>query len=438
VEDRRGEGWLWFLIVILCAIAAGKVVVQDAPRIRFTVLHNDVQQLYLGSRVWMRGQNPYTTDALFSEMKRTNPDGVADLEGPCTEDCELYYPPSALPLMAIPALMPWKSFHFLYLASCVLVYLFVLYRLSLLIERPVHRWLFISLGLAFGPYHAGLNLNNISVLLIPLLLFSTLCFNSAWAFALIGVIACLKPPLALVLLFYFLLRKDKRVLTVSLPIILAVSGVSLLRLRSTGWRPSYMARIHQYSSGGGTMGVAYHGILNYGFSNLQALFYALFHSVRYAVVGNYVTLIVLAVLFTWLVLKWPAQEMSLNVRILTLSIVACLTLFQTSLQYYNYVFLLAAGVFALRHRTPAVRLGLMAALCSFVLPPGLLLSVSQHTREPLNTALHLALPSAKYQLTRTQELLVCTPSIIFLLITTYLMGAFQARSKNLVLRRSEP
>jgi hypothetical protein len=392
-----------------------------------------VQQLYLGSRAWLQGQNPYVTDVLFSEMKRANPDGVAELAGPCKVDCELYYPPSALPVMALPALMSWKLFHFVYVAACIVVYLFALYRLSLLIDKPLYRFFFVSLGLAFSPYHTGLGVNNISALLVPLLLVSTLCFDNVWTFVSIGVIACVKPPLAIVLLFYYLIKSPRKVLTISVPVISAITLLSLIRLSRVAWWPDYMDKIREYSAGSGTMGVTYHGVLNYGFSNLQALFYAVFHSVRYAVIGNYVTLVLLGILFTWLVLKWPSAEMSLNVKILTLSIVGCLTLFQTSLQYYNYVFLLAAGVFALCHRAKVVRVGLMAALCSFAFPPGLLLSLSRRAHEPLNAVLPLALPSgywASYHLTRGQELLVCTPSIVFLLITSFLILALQAKRRH--------
>ena len=442
MKGNYNDRWLWLLIIILCAVTIGKVVIQDAPRIRFCALtHNDVQQLYLGSRVWMQGKNPYLTDALFSEMKRANPAGVAELNGPCTVDCQLYYPPSALAVMALPALMPWKLFHLLYLASCIIVYLLALYRLALLIDEPIYRYLFFALGLAFGPVHAGLGTNNISVLLIPLLLLSTLCLDSPWAFVLIGIIASIKPPLALVLLFYYVLRRNKRGLTVSIPVILAISAVSLYRLRAVAWWPAYKDRIRDYSASSGTMGITYQGVLNYGFSNLQALFYALFHSVRFAVVGNYLTLLLLGVLFSWWVLKWPAPKMSLSANILMYSIVGCLTLFQTSLQYYNYIFLLGAAVFALRHRSKAVRLSLMAALCSFVLPPGLLLSLSHQTSEPLNAALQLALPRGPwsgYHLSRGEELLVCTPSIIFLLITSCLMAAFQAKRKHSTMAGIEP
>lgn len=445
VEDKRNDHrWLWFLILVLCATAVCKAVLQDAPRIRFSALkENDVQQLYLGSRAWVLGQNPYSTDALFSEMKRTNPGGVAELNGPCTTDCHLYYPPSALPIMALPAFMPWKLFHLVYVISCILVYLFVLYRLSLLIEKPVYRWFFVSLGLAFSPYHAGLDTGNISVLLVPLLLLSTLCFDSAWSFALIGVIACLKPPLVLVFLFYYLIRKNRRVLTVSVPIILAISAISLFRLRSIAWFPTYMNTIHTYSAASSPMGVTNHGLLNFGFSNLQALFYAVFHSAHYAIVANYLTLIFLGLLFTWSVLKWPTSEMSSDANILALSIVGCLTLFQSSLQYYNYLFLLGAGVFALRHRIRSVRVGLMAALCSFVFPPGLMLSLSRHGREPLNATLQLARSGGSLRrltdvetwgvghLTHGQELLVCIPSIVFLIITLCFIVAFQVRCKQL-------
>ena len=440
MEDKSSERWLWFLIIILFAAAIGKAVIQDIPRLRFSAFkQNDVQQLYLGSRAWMQGQNPYSIDVLFSEMKRSNPVGAASLNGPCIVDCHLYYPPSALPVMALPALLPWKLFHAIYLAICILAYPLVLYRLSLLIEKPEYRWLFVALGLAFSPYHSGIETNNISALLIPLLLLLTLCFDSVWSFALIGVIASTKPPLALILLFYYLLKKNQKALTVSVPVILAISAISLFRLRSISWWPVYMKSIHDYSASGGTLGVTDHGVLNFGFSNLQAIFYVLFRSPHYAVMGNYVTLILLVVLFTWSVLRWPGSEMSLNARILALSIVGCLTLFQASLQYYNYIFLLSAGIFALNHRSTAVRVGLIAALCSFIFPPGLLLSLSRHGRQPLNAALQLAHSRehlAGYQLlTRGQELLVCIPSVIFLLITAYLMFAFQNNRRLMALQQ---
>jgi hypothetical protein len=434
VEDKHNDRWLWFLIVILCATAVGKVAMQDVPRIRLSALKgNDVNQLYLGSRVWLRGQNPYSIDALFLEMKRTNPVGAAGLNGLCTTDCHLYYPPSALPVIALLSWTPWKLFHSIYLATCILVYLFVLYRLSLLIEKPVYRYLFLSLGIAFGPYHSGLDTNNISALLIPLLLLSTLCLDSVWAFALMGVIASLKPPLVLVLLLYYLLRRDRRVLTVSAPIILAISAISLFRLRFITWWPTYMHSVREYAAGNASLGVTNHGVLNSGFSNLQALFYVLFHSASYAAIGNYVTLILLGAVFTWSLLRWPTPELSSDSTTLAISIVGCLTLFQSSLQYYNYVFLLAAGVFALGHCTKNVRLGLMAALCSFVFPPNLLLSLSSHSREPLSAMVQLGHRESlkASQLTHGQELLACVPSIFFFLIALCLVAAFQIKRKRL-------
>jgi uncharacterized membrane protein len=221
-------------------------------------------------------------------------------------------------------------------------------------------------------------------------------------------------------------------LTVSAPIILAISAISLIRLRSIAWWPTYLHSIRDYAAGGAALGVTNHGILNFGFSNLQAVYYVLFHSAHYAAVGNYVTLILLGTLFTWSVLRWPSHGMSSDSTTLAISIVGCLTLFQSSLQYYNYVFLLAAGVFALGHRTKGVRLGLMAALCSYFLPPNLLLSLSIHSRAPVDAMVQLAHRDWKAsQLTHGQELLGCIPSIIFLLIALCLVATFQIKRKRL-------
>jgi hypothetical protein len=125
--------------------------------------------------------------------------------------------------------------------------------------------------------------------------------------------------------------------------------------------------------------------------------------------------------------------MSSDSTTLAISIVGCLTLFQSSLQYYNYVFLLAAGVFALGHRTKGVRLGLMAALCSFVFPPNLLLSLSSRSREPIDAMVQLAHrePWRASQLTHGQELLACIPSIIFFLIALCLIVTFQMKQPML-------
>jgi hypothetical protein len=224
-----------------------------------------------------------------------------------------------------------------------------------------------------------------------------------------------------------------RGLTVSAPVILAISAIGLFRLRSTAWFSTYMASIRDYSAGATRLGVTNHGVLNFGFSNLRALFFALSHSTHYAVVGNYATLVLLAVLFTWSVLSRSTSEMSLDAHILALSIVGCLTLFQSSLQYYNYVFLLGVGVFALRDHAKGVRLCLMVALGSFIVPPGLLLSLSRRSRDPLDAALQLAHSgeSGLAHLTRGQELLVCVPSLIFLVITLSLVAVFQRKSNRL-------
>jgi hypothetical protein len=134
--------------------------------------------------------------------------------------------------------------------------------------------------------------------------------------------------------------------------------------------------------------------------------------------------------------------MSLDAHILALSIVGCLTLLQSSLQYYNYVFLLGVGVFALRHHAKRVRVSLMIALGSFIVPPGLLLSLSHRSRAPLHAALQLARSgeTGLVHLTRGQELLACVPSLIFLVITLSLVVGFQMKSNPLAFlhRRQNP
>lgn len=424
------------LFIGLCVLCATKILIQDLPRIKAcTFKQNDIQPLYLSSRVWSQGRNPYDPAILAREMDRSNPNGFQLMHGRCEEDCQVYYPPTALPVFAIFSILPWTIFLSLYLTACVGVYLFCLFKLSMLLAGTWQKLLFWGLGLAFSPFHAGIGSCNVSDLLIPVVLLCMLWADNVGSAAVIGIVTCIKPPLAILFIGYYVVSGQRRKAAVSIGVVALVSAISLFQLQHTGWLSTYEVALSHFSAtADGPGGVADHGIVNLGFLNLQALFYLVTRSARWAVVCDYIALICLYGALLAPLFRREGRVAAAGNHLAMMSALCSITLLQSTLQYYNGIFLLAPALYALRSRSRWVQVAMVAAISTFVLPPKWFMLLYHLGQTSLGEVLHAAQVrgfGAGSQLTYTQELLACIPSLLVALISCTLIATLYTQQRRI-------
>ena len=369
----RKDALKWASVAVFIALsmlALVKVVYQDVPRIKLEVTHNDMQPLYLSSRVWLSGGNPYDPATLREEMKRSIPEELQVLNGDCGLYCQVFYPPTAIPVFAPASLLPWKAYFALCLFLIVSVYLFCLYTLAQMLESTNLKLLFWGIGLVFSPFHSGIGSVNVSVLLIPVIFLCVLRKQTTAAAIGMGVVACIKPPLALLFIGYYVLSGQKKKAFASIATIVLVASISLLRLRGTGWLSSYKLALSFFSvTTDGPGGVATHGVANIGFLNLQAIFYLFLHNAKAAVTLDNLVLVCLYAAVIFPLFRRSGKIYASENHLAIMAAVCGLTLFLPSLQYYNGLLLLAPALYSLRLRPDAARIFIGIACATFALPP---------------------------------------------------------------------
>jgi len=425
----RKPAWNWVsaaIFLALCLLALVKVVYQDVPRIKQTVLtHNDMQPLYLSSRVWLAGGNPYDPATLTEGMRKSVPAGLQLLNGHCEDDCQIYYPPTAMPIFALTSFLPWRAYFAVFLFLIVAVYLFCLYTLAQTLESPSLKLLFWGVGLVFSPFHAGIGTMNVSVLLIPVIFLCVLRKQGTAAAVLMGIVACIKPPLALLFIGYYVLSGQRKKAFASIGVIAIIVAISILRLRGTGWLPSYeLALSHFSATTDGPGGVAQHGVANIGFLNLQAIFYILLHSARTAVALDDLVLLGLYVALIVPLFGRSGRLYASENHLAIMAALCSLTLFLPSLQYYNGLLLLAPALYSLRLRPDAARIFIGIACASFALPPRWFTVFNSLKRHAIGTTLSAANAKQlvpRVQLSFGQELAACLPSLLATAISVVLV-----------------
>lgn len=407
----------------LALLTVAKFLYQDAPHMRATGLaHNDMQPLYLSSRVWVAGGNPYDPSTLAAEMRRSVPGALEILHGDCGLYCQNYYPPTALPIFAATSFLPWKIHFYLYVAALVFVYLFCLYSLAEMLENSSLKLIFWGFGLAFSPFHAGISSYNVSMMLIPLLLLCVLRYDTVASAIVISLVACIKPPLGMLFVGYYVLSGQKKKAFASVGIIALVAAISLFHLRGVDWLASYKLAISHFSpTTDGAGGVAEHGVANTGFLNMQVLFYILFRNARLAVLLNNFFLLSLYVALLFASFRSAKDRHVSENHMATMAALCALTLFLPSLQYYNGLLLLAPLLYSLRLRPDGTRLFVGLACATFALPPRWFVIFDMYKRMGAGVMLNSDLAMVHVNLTFGQELAAAVASILTVAIAFVLV-----------------
>jgi hypothetical protein len=336
VQRKSLQSSLRFFAVIVLLLAAGTEFVWRGPvRLLFHGYQwNDVSQVYVMSKAWLWGINPYDPYTFVGVCK------TAMGSSPRTSDIRTHspYPISTLVIMAPLSQLSWKTAHVvwaLFLGLTILPMVLALASFGQIPDR-YHLTLFAAMALALAPLHTGIAAGNVSIPAIAL------CCVAVWAGGgrkevlagiLLGIASCLKPQMGICFLFYYFLRKRWRIALVASTIAAAVVGVGILRLEISGvrWLQDFLNNSRAFSTVSPTVDFTEADPIRFTLLNLQVLFYSLSRDAVLAQAGAWLTGI--ALIGTWL---WIARRGELT-RVPELLVISSLLIISLLPAYHrNY------------------------------------------------------------------------------------------------------
>ncbi|MGA2881498.1 MAG: glycosyltransferase family 87 protein [Bryobacteraceae bacterium] len=222
INNRR----LWLIVFV----AAALYFVVRGP-CRAVDDSGDFLIVFTAARNWMQGLNPYIPADLAASAQAAG----APVPAAYFVTSPSVYLPSALPLVAPLALLPWAIAKVLWLACLLALSLWNVVALARLAKEwalPV-----ASLLLAFAPLHTGLGRAQPSVLVCGLIFVSLFTTDPDIAGLLLGMAACIKPQLAAGFLLLALGQRQYRKLIVACVMVAVSTGIGVA-LIAPGWFPA--------------------------------------------------------------------------------------------------------------------------------------------------------------------------------------------------------
>jgi glycosyl transferase family 87 len=269
------------LLVLLLLLASTEFVVRGPVRyFRTGYSWSDITQVYVPSRAWLEGLDPYSPDN-FIALYHDATNGRVDRIGFRSHSPQ---PLTALVVFSPIAALPWWWAHLLWSVLTGLVIVPAIFSLaSFLGVGGIYRKLGLAaLTLALAPLHSGIAAGNVS---IPAIAVGGVAFWAAThqkdnlAGILIALSSCLKPQIGVLFILYYLLRRQWKIALVGIGLSTAVLIVGTGRLEFSGalWWEDFLANARA---------MQHHRLMNFDdpspirftMINLQVLLYAIISS----------------------------------------------------------------------------------------------------------------------------------------------------------------
>jgi hypothetical protein len=197
---------LFFLLAVALFVVRGPV--------RSVNNSADLTGPYLQSFAWRNGCNPYQSAKILVEKFFPNANNGKGFNGGI-------YPPTTSLLMMPITYFHWNTAKKIWMIWTIFIFVITMYFLGkqLLIKFNNYKRLKFSLLvlLAFSPFHTGIALGQVSIVVICFMILSFLFYLKSWitlsAF-LLAISVGLKPQLALFLVIFYILKKKYRILAI--------------------------------------------------------------------------------------------------------------------------------------------------------------------------------------------------------------------------------
>jgi hypothetical protein len=299
---------------------------------------NDLIGPWVSSKVLIEGQNPYSD---IQDIRRLWPVLNSSPECRAGYNCfpntyHMVYPPSALPLVALLTLLPWRAAVYFYLVGSTALFVAMIVMLAKKLRLPwssPRKLYMIAFALALAPLHAGIKASNLNTLVIALLgvgiIFMTRRpYLSGLALA-IGI--CLKPQVAFLFFAYPWLRRKWTTAFAELVACTAISAGSVLwmRFNHVEWFRAYLSNMTNASIGPHTVFSYFYAPdpWKYLSTNLQVLAFQFTHSPGDANVLSWTLFLVLAAVSAFLI-NSRVSDKNEGIGIAIISVLTLLPVYQ--------------------------------------------------------------------------------------------------------------
>jgi hypothetical protein len=279
------------LLVILLLLAAAEFLDRGPVRfLREGQNWNDFLSPYIQSKAWLQGGDPYST----REFINLWPSGAPHLQFVDRDAAngnlqKLRGVPTPYPITTFVVLSPfarfsWKKAELLWIALNTGFALFSLFALPALYGgalTKVRARTFLMLGLALAPIHTGLATANPVILTIGLCVSALLLSKADWpncSGLLLAFAVCIKPPIGICVLVYFLVQRRWAAVRTMLASVLAVVfvGVAHMYVAGVPWLPSYLKGSHRIFIDGALADFTSADPVRFNMVDLRILIFALF------------------------------------------------------------------------------------------------------------------------------------------------------------------
>jgi Glycosyltransferase family 87 len=257
-DDRsrrsRNHRYVSRLLVIVCVLAGVKFIVRGPARIASG--SGDLRAIYLPSRAWLYGLDPYdheVLDRLWVDAGGQTEPALMRWGAPSV------YPPTAFPILAAVAALPWRFAQPIWCGlnlAALAVLLICMHRLAGVRWFEERSFCLIAGMLAFEPVSTTIALGQPSIIVAALAAASILSGTrgrESRSGLFEGLAIGLKPQLAIGFAAPYILARRFRYSVVVAAIVVIVACIALVRLSSHNqWIANYMTNLHFAFGPGGS------------------------------------------------------------------------------------------------------------------------------------------------------------------------------------------
>lgn len=346
---------------------------------------NDFVSLYIQSRLWVNGRDPYS----MPDFVVAWPGGLARPHFVSQEAADgtlvarrgvpSPYPLTSFVVLAPLSLLPWPVARATWISLNVIGFGLTL---VLFASLAAAKWtesrtqIFFALGLALAPFHTGFATLNPTVLIVGLSVAAVwaACRGREMAAGiLLGIAVCVKPQLGLCFLLYYLVRRRWNVAAIAGGWIAAVALIAIVRLAASGvpWLSTYLENGRKVFAPGAINDFTTSNPVWYNMINLQVLFWQV---ARNSSLANWLAVLVgIFLLGIWL---WLIKRHS-SCQLLQVSALVVLSLLPVYHRFYDAALLiwpLSWSLLIARERYRHFALLILACIIPFLLPGAALLN----------------------------------------------------------------
>jgi hypothetical protein len=299
---------------------------------------SDFILVYAPARAWLLGANPY--DAAQIDQVWLEASGPGELRPSSRNTPELIYPPTTL-LMFVPwAALPWPAAHYAWLAANVAFVGLIIWftaRVAGFGLRQRRTWVFVAAILVFAPMHTAIHHGQTPLYVLAMALLAFAVRSQAASGVALGLASAVKPHLALPFAALEAVRGRWRSAVIAAATLAAILLASILPLLARGvpWLTSWRNNLAAFRAGGAgdpsSANPHRHQLVN-----LQYPITALTGNTLLAEILTFAIVALLAMIF----FLPPAKRMRSTPLLLSLSMVAVLTLMLVNHRFYDAVLLL--------------------------------------------------------------------------------------------------